>query len=187
MKKIVAPTKIFAPEEVPELLRGWLVHARKEWKKHGEAARRLESQYRKVGDASVISSAIVGASLFASLETAYEPWGRIFAGILSISASVLSSLITFHRYEERTEKHRKAGVDHKAALRTLERMHATLKTSMPDPDSITKIEQNLDELEKSAPVVPQDIDSCVEQRYKEYTFDPTLGSTSEATSQDNRS
>ncbi len=65
--------KILAPEEIRELLRSGLVHARKEWKKHGEAARRLEPQYRTVGVASVILAAIVGASLFASLETAYAP------------------------------------------------------------------------------------------------------------------
>ena len=105
--------KIFAPEEARELIRGWLVHARKKWKKHGEAARRLESQYRKVGIASVILSAIVGASTLGSLEVAYEPWGRIVAGMLSIAASVLSSLLTFQKYEERTEKHRKASAEHK--------------------------------------------------------------------------
>jgi len=51
--------KIFAPEESRELIRGWLIHARKGWKKHEEAARRLESQYRRVGVASVALSAVV--------------------------------------------------------------------------------------------------------------------------------
>lgn len=166
--------KIFAPEEARELIRGWLVHARKEWKKHGEAARRLESQYRKVGIASVILSAIVGASLFGSLEVAYEPWGRIVAGMLSIAASVLSSLLTFQKYEERTEKHRKASAEHKGALRTLEHLHASLKASTPDQNTIVKLESQFLELEKFAPVVPESINQAVEQSYEKLTFTATL-------------
>lgn len=160
--------KIFAPEQGREVVRGWLIHARKSWKKHEAAARRLELQYRKVGIASIVLSAIVGASVFASLEAAYEPWSRIIAGIISIAASVLSSLITFHRYEERTEKHRAAGADYKAALRALERMHAD--KSILDQDNINRIEEKLDELEKSAPVVPEGINHAVEQRYEDYDF-----------------
>lgn len=164
--------KIFAPEESRELIRGWLLHARKSWKKQEEAARRLESQYRRVGVASVILSAVVGASLFASLEGAYEPWSRIIAGIVSISASVLASLITFQRYEERTEKHRAAGVSYKVALRKLEKMHTVPDSSMLDQESINRIQEELDELEKSAPVVPEDINRAVEEHYQVYSFVP---------------
>jgi len=56
--------QIFEPKERRELLKGWLIHDRKGWKKHAEAARRLERQYRLVGVFSVALSAIVGASLF---------------------------------------------------------------------------------------------------------------------------
>lgn len=118
--------KIFAPKKDRELVRGRIIHARKSWKKHDAAARRLELQYRKVGISSIVLSAIVGASVFASLEAAFEPWSRIIAGIISISASVLSSLLTFHKYEERTEQHRAAGADYKAGLRALEKMHTKL-------------------------------------------------------------
>src|SRR5919197_3695853 len=107
--------KIFAPEQPREVVRGWLIHARKEWKKQNEAARRLESQYRKIGVLSQVLSAVVGASVFASLEAAYEPWSRIAAGIVSVCAAVLSSLLTFNRYEERTEKHRAAAARYKEA------------------------------------------------------------------------
>ena len=111
--------RIFEPKDRRELLRGWLVHDRKGWKKHAEAARRLERQYRVVGAFSVALSAIVGASLFASLESAYEPWSRIAAGIVSITASVLSGLLTFNRYEERTEKHRIAAVRYKTSIKEI--------------------------------------------------------------------
>jgi hypothetical protein len=163
--------KIFAPEESREVIRGWLIHARKSWKKHEEAARRLESQYRRVGVASVVLSAVVGTSLFASLEASYEPWIRIIAGILSLSAAVLASLMTFHRYEERVEKHRTAAVSYKRALRRLEKLHMKLSAgSTLDQESRNEIEQELDEIEKFAPVVPDDINRAVEKCFEVYVF-----------------
>ncbi|MCL6542210.1 MAG: DUF4231 domain-containing protein [Roseiflexus sp.] len=162
--------KIFAPEETRELIRGWLIHARKGWKKHEEAARRLESQYRGVGVASVALSAVVGTTLFASLEASYEPWIRIIAGLLSLSSAVLASLITFHRYEERVEKHRAAAVSYKGALRKLEKLHTMPAGSTLDQESSNRIQEELDEIEKFAPVVPEDINRAVEERFEVYNF-----------------
>ncbi|SRR6266849_1583779 len=162
--------KIFAPEEPREVVRGWLIHARKGWKKQDEAARLLEWQYRKVGFASLILSTIVGASVFASLEAAYEPWSRILAGIVSICAGVLAGMLTLYRYEERSEKHRAAAARYKGALRALERVHAAPGDPAADKGSLGKIEAELDELEKSAPVVPEEVDRAAEQRYEVYSF-----------------
>ncbi len=164
--------KIFSPQESRELIRGWQIHIRKNWKKHEEAARRLELQYRRVGVASVVLSTAVGASVFASLEAAYEPWSRIIAGLVSLSASVLSSLITFNRYEERTEKHRAISARYKAGLRRLEQILATPNGERLNQESLDRIRQELDELEASAPVVPEDINRGTEARYQEYRFVP---------------
>src|SRR6266850_952146 len=160
--------QIFEPKERRELLKGWLIHDRKGWKKHAEAARRLERQYRLVGVFSVALSAIVGASLFASLEGSYEPWSRVVAGSISITASVLSGLLTFNRYEER-EKHRVAAVRYKASLKEIE---ALLSTGSPDIDDSTvqRIEEAFQDLEGSAPVVPAEIDDAVERRHEAFVF-----------------
>jgi hypothetical protein len=162
--------KIFAPRKDRQLIQGWLIHARKGWKKQEGAARRLESQYRRVGVASIVLSAVVGASLFASLETMFEPWGRIIAGIVSIAASVLASLLTFHQYEERTEKHRAAGASYKAALRKLEKLHAVPNSSKMEQEKLSQIEEEFAALEKLAPVIPEDINRDVEERYEVYRF-----------------
>ncbi len=164
--------KLFEPENIGELLKGWQIHANKERKKHEGAARRLESQYRLIGFASVTLSAVIGASLFASLEAAYEPWSRIVAGIISIVASVLSSLITFHRYEERTEKHRLAGARYKAIIRRLEQVLTSRDRSTIDQDTIDRFRQEFAELEASTSVVPDDINGVIEKRYQTYRFVP---------------
>lgn len=162
--------KIFAPDETRELIRGWLIHARKGWKNHEEAARRLESQYRRVGAASVALSAVVGTTLFASLEASYEPWIRIVAGLLSLASSVLASLITFHRYEERLEKHRAAAASYKGALQKLEELHMLDSSGTPDQESKKAIKEQFDQLGKFAPVVPEDINRAVEKRFEVYKF-----------------
>lgn len=161
--------QVFEPRERRELLKGWLIHDRKGWQKHAEAARRLERQYRRVGGFSVALSGLVGASIFAALEKLYEPWSRIAAGISSVTASVLSGLLAFNRYEERTEKHRIAAVRYKASLKQIE---ALLSTGRPNIDDTTieRIEEEFRDLERSAPVVPPDIDHAVEKRYEAFVF-----------------
>lgn len=166
--------KIFSPQESRELLRGWQIHVRKSWKNHEAAARRLETQYRRVGLVSVILSAVVGASVFASLEASYEPWSRIVAGLVSLAASILSGLITFNRYEERTEKHRAISVRYKSELRRLEQILAAPPDETPDTESLDRLRQELDDLEASAPVVPEDINALIEKNYEEYSFVPTV-------------
>jgi hypothetical protein len=162
--------KLFEPEDVGELLKGWQIHANKGRKKHEQAARRLESQYRLIGFASVTLSAVIGASLFASLEAAYEPWSRIVAGIISIVASVLSSLITFHRYEERTEKHRLAGAHFKAIIQELEQVLTIHDRSKIDKVTIDRFRKEFAELGVATPVVPEYINGAVEQRFQDYRF-----------------
>lgn len=81
--------KLFAPEETQELLRGWQIHANKGRDNHELAARSLEHRYRQIGVASIVLSAVVGASLFATLELELGSWVNIIGGITSIFAFVL--------------------------------------------------------------------------------------------------
>lgn len=164
--------KIFSPQKNRELLQGWQIHIRKSWKKHAEAAHRLESQYRRMGIMSAILSAVIGASVFASLEAIYEPWSRIVAGLVSLSASVLSSLVTFNRYEERTEKHRTVAARYKAGLRLLEQTLASPRRNSIDSAGLDRLRQELDDLEASAPVVPESISDEIDNNFKEYEFVP---------------
>jgi hypothetical protein len=159
---------IFLPKDSFELLKGWLINGRKGWKKHEEAARRLESRYRRIGAVSIIFSAIVGTSLFASPEDRWEPWSRMLAGAISIMASVLSGLLTFYRYQERSEHHRTAGVGYKGMVRRIEQLLATPDSL--DPSGIEAVRQELHQLEVSTPVVPEEISQRIENDYRIYHF-----------------
>jgi hypothetical protein len=167
--------KIFAPDESRECIRGWIIHARKCWKKHGKAALQLESRYRLIGTASLVLSAVVGGALFSSLQADFESWVKIAAGCVSILAAVLAALLTFQRYEERTEKHRSAAGEYKVALRTLEQMHSEIHERKPNQESFTRIKEKLDALDETAPVVPEKIHAEVEKDYEDYIFEPKAG------------
>ena len=91
---------------------------------------------------------------------------------MSILAAVLAALLTFQRYEERTEKHRSAAASYKVALRTLERMHTEIHEGRPDPESFTRIKEKLDALDEMVPVVPEKINAEVEKDYEDYIFEP---------------
>lgn len=80
--------------------------------------------------------------------------------------------ITFHRYEEKTEKHRLSGVRYKGIIRELEQILATPRQATITESLIDHLRQELDELETVTPVVPDDINQSIETRCQEYLFVP---------------
>jgi hypothetical protein len=149
------------------LIRGWALHAVKARRKHEKAARKLDQKRYLIGILAIIASAIVGASVIASLEARFGVWVTITVGLGSIVASVLTSLQTFLGYAERAERHRAAGVEYKAVIRALEEKMAL-------PSGVLSLENvelgawlddmrcRLDGLERKTPIVPDQIDRDVE-------------------------
>jgi hypothetical protein len=161
--------KIFDPENPEELIRGWALHAAKARRKHEVAARRLDRRRYWIGAPAIVISAIVGASVIASLETRFGMAVTITVGLGSIFASVLASLQTFLAYAERAEKHRAAGVEYKAAIRQLEEKMAEAlpARALSHEDAelrawFDEMRQRLDDLERKAPIVPDQIHDAVE-------------------------
>ena len=165
--------KIFEPENGDEILRGWILHAHKGRDRHDEAARQLNKHHHRLGVPAAFLSAIVGASVFASLEARLGPWVTIGVGFLSIASSALASLQTFYNYAERTKNHRVAGARYKAIIRELEEIFS--KGSMAGKDQnfgnlLDDIRNRLDALEQEAPVVPHWIYDKIERRYSQVVF-----------------
>lgn len=163
--------KIFDPENPEELVKGWVLHAAKARRKHEEAARRLDRLRYWIGVPAIVISAIVGASVIASLEAQFGVWVTIAVGLGAILASMLASLQTFLAHAERAEKHRAAGVEYKAAVRELEERLAERRPqgamSCDDEELrhwVETMRQHLDALERKAPIVPEGIHQRVENK-----------------------
>jgi hypothetical protein len=152
------PVKLFEPADREELLRGWLLHAHKGRDRHDFAA-------------------IVGTSVFASLESTPNNSIKIVLGLASISSAVLASLQTFYDFASRAESHRMAGVKYKTVVRMLEQILTQPVKQLPEKsDFLDDLRKRLDDLEAEAPVVPEGIYRQVEERYASVVFSEKVAS-----------
>ena len=163
------PRKLLQPDNIGETLLGWLIHAHKGRQRHDLAARRCDRTRLWVGAPAAVFSAIVGTSVFAALgkEASNTEFKATIAAI-SILSAILTGLATFLNLAERAEKHRSAGVQYKAVIRDLERLIGQITNGLAHVDLsvVAGIQKQLDELEKSAPIVPERIQDRVEGEYQ---------------------
>lgn len=165
--------KIFEPENGEEILRSWILHAHKGRNRHDEAARQLNKRHHRLGVPAAFLSAIVGASVFASLEAQLGPWITLGVGFLSMVTSALASLQTFYNFAERTENHRVSGAKYKAIIRELEEIFSKGPSAFKNQNLenlLNNIRSRLDVLEQEAPVVPHWIYDKIEKRYSQVVF-----------------
>jgi hypothetical protein len=162
---------IFEPDDAGQLLRGWLLHAHKGRERHDLAARRCDAFRLWIGGSAAALSAIVGTSVFAALERAESGTAlRIVVAAIAILAAILTSLATFLNLSERAEQHRSAGVRYKIVIRELERILSAPVDGLSNTDPLLAgIKGQLDDLEESAPVVPERLYDRVEDEWKKRT------------------
>jgi hypothetical protein len=161
--------EIFKPDGTEELLKGWLLHAHKGRQRHDLAARRCDQYRIWLGGLAAALSAIVGTSVFASFgkETSDITMHKVVVVIISLLSAILTSLSTFLNLSERAEKHRSAGVQYKEVIRELERILSASVDGLTNSDvSLTRIQEQLDELEERAPVVAERIYDRVENEWQ---------------------
>lgn len=104
------PKKLFESSNREELFWGSILHAPKGRDRHDLAARRNDTYRYWLGVPAIILSAVVGTTVFASLETQVDTSLKIILGLISITSAVLASLQTFYNFAGLAESHRLAGV-----------------------------------------------------------------------------
>jgi hypothetical protein len=72
---------------------------------HYNAALRNARWNNYLGIPTVIASTVVGASIFATIDSHPAAGWKIAAGLLSLTAALLASLQTFFRFSEKYERH----------------------------------------------------------------------------------
>lgn len=161
-------TRYQPPATEAELVLAWLRRAREAQFSHYGAARRLGNYGRIFGVPVIIITAIVGASAFASILFQTVPFAaKMIAGLCSLVATVLSSLQTFFKFSERSEKHRIFAAKFGSVRRELEVLHlqAQIKAS-----ELTAVRTKLDKLAEEAP----DVKAAVFSREKAKRSDEFL-------------
>ena len=137
-----------------QLLDDWYQRVRVTQVAHYVSADHFGKRKYLLGIPAVILSALVGTTVFASLQSQPELWLQITVGLASVAAALLTSLQTFLGYSERSEKHRIAGAKYGAVGRELE----FLKTQTNiDTEIIAKLKKELDVLAEESPNNPKKI------------------------------
>ena len=125
---------------------------------HYDSAVRHSRRNYQLGLPVVVLSAIVGTTVFATLNENPETWARIIVGMLSLTTVVMASLQTFLKFSERAEKHKEAGARFGALLKEVEQYIAL----PPKDDAELKnwcdsLRARWDKLSLESPTVPKDI------------------------------
>ncbi|MFN9476497.1 SLATT domain-containing protein [Acidovorax sp.] len=144
-------TRYSPPATQAELVVAWLRRARESQFAHYRASNRLANYGRTFGVPVIVITAFVGASAFASILSQTVPlYAKVIAGLFSIAATVLSSLQTFFKFSERSEKHRTVGAKFGSIRRELESLHARGEVSSSE---LAAVREKLDKLAEEAPNV----------------------------------
>lgn len=139
---------------------------------HHLAAARQSKLNHLFGIPAAIISAVVGTSVFATLEQNPEPVWRIVVGLVLILSAVLSALQTRYNYADASNKHKTAGIRYSAVRRQLEVFE--LKCAEPGfkrQSALLELEKIVTELEKLANDLPTIPDSMYSKAKSEYERD----------------
>lgn len=111
-----------------------------------------------LGIPTILLTTVVGTAIFATLESQAIGGLRIVIGLISILASVLAALHTFLGFSERAEKHRLTAAGYAAVRRQLEFLKTfPVEDQKELSQGLESIKQEIDNLAKSAPEVPERI------------------------------
>jgi hypothetical protein len=137
-----------------DVLNDWYQRIKVTQLAHYGSAEHFSKRKFALGVPAVILSALVGTTVFATLQQQPDLWLQIMVGLASVTAALLASLQTFLGYTERAEKHRLAGAKYGAIGRELEVLRA-LETV--DLLIINDLKKRLDDLAQESPNNPKKI------------------------------
>lgn len=103
----------------------WKERISRSHRAHKRAAAFYEAWSRRLGIIATVLSAIVGTTVFATLQEALLPLSiKIILGLLSVAAAVFAALQTYLKLPELAQNHSKAATDFGALRRRVERLEA---------------------------------------------------------------
>jgi hypothetical protein len=126
---------------------------------HYYASSAADKKNSLLGIPVVVITALVGTSIFGTLQTDPNVYIKIIAGLMSITAAVLAALQTYLGYNEKATKHKEAGAKYAAIWRCLDLLDTELRTrgdqfATSAIEELKKIVAKLDEIGKESPSVP---------------------------------
>lgn len=144
-----------AVDDVQETLAEYQGFARRADRAHYQMALKLEHRARLLGIPVIVTTSIVGTTIFATLQDATAVGWRIATGLLSVAAAMLASLQTFLNYNGAAQRHEASADGHARLWRQAEMFRLRLNTGdmarAAALDELLVMTKEMDELEKQAP------------------------------------
>jgi hypothetical protein len=143
------------PPDIKDLLAEWQAWAHVFSKSHRRAALRLERRHYWLGIPSTFMGAIVGTTIFGTLEKAAASWPlKIGLAVVSMSAACLVALQTFLRYLERAGQHNLAHAEYEDIARSIELLSLDGRSRRDWVKSLEGLGHRLDAIKGKAPIPP---------------------------------
>lgn len=121
---------------------------------HYKTADKLAKLHRRMSLGSALLSAVVGTTVFATLQSQPSKHIQIAVGLVSLSSAVLAAVSSVLGYQEKAEKHRLAVAKYNSIGRRLELM---LAGPAIDAGELRAVRDELAALAEEMPHIPRDV------------------------------
>jgi hypothetical protein len=133
---------------------------------HYDAARFFSRRNYWIGIPAIVFAAVVGTSVFATLEKEVDVYIKLIVAMISIFAAVLSALQTFLKYSDRADSHRRTGARYAAIKREIEQLLTSSEEKLKeDAKPIDVLRKKIDELSFEAPELPAHILKAAREKH----------------------
>lgn len=151
------PTEADGVEDIKALAERYRSMVQGSNRGHYIAAERAEARSRMLGIVSAAMGAIVGTSIFATIQASPSVSWRITAGILVTGAAVLGALQTFLDYAKRAAEYRTAGAAYGRLRREFDIFLLQFSASKDRAQLLTDLSalrNHIDALGQQSPLIP---------------------------------
>ena len=142
------------PKGIDDLIRTWNSVALKASDRHAAACDHYERLDSGLGIASTALAAIVGSTIFVSLQLTTSLVVKIAAGVVGIAAAVLFGIQTTAKFGARSERHRQASRRYGALVREVEELRALPPAHVDLISKVDALRKDFDDAGSMAPDVP---------------------------------
>ena len=121
----------------------------------------------------IIITAVVGTTIFGTLNESPDPGWRIAAGLISLTGTILSSLQTSLGFAQDAEKHKAAGETYRAIRRSFDLFTLKYSTAAEDQRqaAYTDLERLIDKLKELPAAFPSLPDKFYDKAVSEHRAD----------------
>lgn len=156
-----------------------MAHVRRSNRGHYKAAERLVLWHRRLGVTTATCTAVVGTSIFATINALPDTGWRIGAGLLTIASAVLATLQTALDLDSRAAEHRAAGAGYGRLRRRFEMFLAAVPGDRLSGEALTSLIHEMDELALGAPLIPSGADRRAARAMAQTATHPYVAATTE--------